>query len=118
MQFLGTTELPSIRHVNGNTNSPHLRCCQQLKLCERAWSVKVYPDISQKLTEPRAANVDFILFREATQEIFQHAHGSVLDITSIDRANSIAEILSDLIMLYQVADDQGLLDCAATSHLA
>ena len=54
--FLGAIGLPSIRHTNGTEISPHLRLRERFQLYAGVRPVKAYPNIPQKLADPRAAS--------------------------------------------------------------
>ena len=71
--FLGAIGLPSIRHPNGTEISPHLRLRERFQLYAGVRPVKAYPNIPQKLADPRAASIDFIVIRESTEGLFHSA---------------------------------------------
>ncbi len=75
--FLGAIGLPAIRHDDGTEISPHLRLRDQLELYAGVRPVKAYPSIPQKLADPRAAAIDFVILRESTEGLFYSAavHG-------------------------------------------
>ena len=65
--------MPSIRHPDGTEISPHLRLLERFQLYAGLRPVKAYPHIPQKLAEPRAAYIDFIVIRESTDGLFHTA---------------------------------------------
>ena len=71
--FLGAIGLPSIRHPDGTEISPHLRLRERFQLYAGVRPVKAYPHIPQKLADPRAAEIDFIVIRESTEGLFHTA---------------------------------------------
>jgi 3-isopropylmalate dehydrogenase len=71
--FLGAIGLPSIRHPDGTEISPHLRLRERFQLYAGVRPVKAYPHIPQKLADPRAASIDFIVIRESTEGLFHTA---------------------------------------------
>ena len=71
--FLGAIGLPSIRYKNGTEISTHLRLREQFQLYAGVRPVKAYPNIPQKLADPRAANINFIVIRESTEGLFHSA---------------------------------------------
>ena len=75
--FLGAIGLPSIRHKDGTEISPHLRLRDQFELYAGIRPVKAYPNSPQRLSDPRACNIDFIILRESTEGLFYSAaiHG-------------------------------------------
>ena len=75
--FLGAIGLPAIRHEDGTEISPHLRLRDRYGLYAGVRPVKAYPNIPQKLADPRAANIDLVILRESTEGLFYSAavHG-------------------------------------------
>lgn len=75
--FLGAIGLPAIRHEDGTEISPHLRLRDKFGLYAGVRPVKAYPNIPQKLADPRAAAIDFVILRESTEGLFYSAavHG-------------------------------------------
>ncbi len=71
--LLGAIGLPSIRHSDGTEIAPHLRLRDQFQLYAGVRPVKQYPNAPQRLADPRAANVDFIVLRESTEGLFYSA---------------------------------------------
>ena len=75
--FLGAIGLPSVRHVDGTEISPHLRLRDQFDLYAGVRPVKAYPNIPQRLADPRATKIDMVILRESTEGLFYSAaaHG-------------------------------------------
>ena len=75
--FLGAIGLPSIRHPDGTEISPHLRLRDQFGLYAGVRPVKAHPNAPQRLADPRAKDIDLIILRESTEELFYSAavHG-------------------------------------------
>ena len=75
--FLGAIGLPSVRHADGTEIAPHLRLRDQLGLYAGVRPVKAYPNIPQRLADPRAAMIDMVILRESTEGLFYSAsvHG-------------------------------------------
>ena len=71
--FLGAIGLPSVRYPDGTEISPHLRLRERFQLYAGVRPVKAYPNVPQKLADPRAAQIDFILIRESTEGLFHTA---------------------------------------------
>lgn len=71
--FLGAIGLPSIRHQDGTEISPHLRLREIYQLYAGVRPVKAYPNAPQRLSDPRAANIDMIILRESTEGLFYSA---------------------------------------------
>ncbi len=71
--FLGAIGLPSIRATDGTEISPHLRLREIYQLYAGIRPVKAYPNAPQRLADPRAAGIDFIVLRESTEGLFYSA---------------------------------------------
>ncbi len=71
--LLGAIGLPSVRHPDGTEISPHLRLRDQLQLYAGIRPVRAYPHVPQRLADPRAADIDFIVLRESTEGLFYSA---------------------------------------------
>jgi len=71
--FLGAIGLPDIRHKDGTEISPHLRLRDRFQLYAGVRPVKAYRTIPQKLADPRAAKIDFVVIRESTEGLFHTA---------------------------------------------
>ena len=75
--FLGGIGLPSIRHKDGTEISPHLRLRDRYQLYAGVRPVKAYPNVPQRLADPNAAKINFVVLRESTEGLFYSAavHG-------------------------------------------
>ena len=75
--FLGAIGLPTVRNGDGTEISPHLRLRDALQLYAGVRPVKAYPNIPQRLADPRAAAIDLVILRESTEGLFYSAsiHG-------------------------------------------
>ncbi|MGP6086394.1 isocitrate/isopropylmalate dehydrogenase family protein [Antarctobacter jejuensis] len=75
--FLGAIGLPSVRHADGTEISPHLRLRDRFGLYAGVRPVKAYPNAPQRLSDPRAAQIDMVILRESTEGLFYSAavHG-------------------------------------------
>ncbi|MEM7407399.1 MAG: isocitrate/isopropylmalate family dehydrogenase [Pseudomonadota bacterium] len=71
--LLGAIGLPSIRHDDGTEISPHLRLRELFQLYAGVRPVKAYPNAPQRLADPRAAHIDFVVLRESTEGLFYSA---------------------------------------------
>ena len=71
--FLGAIGLPSIRYPDGIKISPHLRLRERFQLYAGVRPVKAYAHVPQQLAGPRAAEIDFIVIRGSTEELFHTA---------------------------------------------
>lgn len=71
--FLGAIGLPDVRHEDGTEISPHLRLREMFGLYAGVRPVKAYPNTPQRLADPRAAEIDFIVLRESTEGLFYSA---------------------------------------------
>lgn len=68
--FLGAIGLPAIRHSDGTEISPHLRLRDRFGLYAGVRPVKAYPNVPQRLADPRAADIDLVILRESTEGLF------------------------------------------------
>lgn len=71
--FLGAIGLPAIRHEDGTEISPHLRLRDRFQLYAGVRPIKAYPNITQRLADPRAADIDMVIIRESTEGLFYSA---------------------------------------------
>lgn len=71
--FLGSIGLPSVRYEDGTEISPHLRLRDRYGLYAGVRPVKAYPNVPQRLADPRAANIDMVILRESTEGLFYSA---------------------------------------------
>jgi len=96
--FLGAIGLPSVRHEDGTEISPHLRLRDIYQLYAGVRPVRAYPNIPQRLADPRAQEIDLVILRESTEGLFYSAavHGrstvisndEVRDVLRITRATT------------------------------
>ena len=68
--LLGAMGLPDVRHADGTEIAPHLTMRETYHLVSGVRPVKAYPNVPQRLADPRAANIDFIVMRESTEGLF------------------------------------------------
>lgn len=75
--FLGAIGLPAVRHRDGTEVSPHLRLRDRFGLYAGVRPVRAYPNVPQRLADPRAAGIDLVILRESTEGLFYSAavHG-------------------------------------------
>lgn len=71
--FLRAISLMSIRNTKGTGISSHLRLRELFQLYAGIRPVKAYPNIPQKLADPRCASIDFIVICESTEGLFHSA---------------------------------------------
>ncbi|MDH5558628.1 MAG: isocitrate/isopropylmalate family dehydrogenase [Alphaproteobacteria bacterium] len=71
--LLGAIGLPGVRHPDGTEISPHLRLRERFQLYAGVRPVKAYPNTPQRLADPRAAEIDFVVLRESTEGLFYSA---------------------------------------------
>ena len=96
--FLGAIGLPAIRHPDGTEISPHLRLRDIYQLYAGTRPVRAYPNVPQRLADPRAQEIDLVILRESTEGLFYSAavHGrseiinneEVRDVLRITRATT------------------------------
>ncbi len=68
--LLGAMGLPDVRHADGTEIAPHLTMREIYHLVAGVRPVKAYPNVPQRLADPRAAKIDFIVMRESTEGLF------------------------------------------------
>ena len=71
--LLGAIGLPHIRQNDGTEIAPHLRLRESMQLYAGVRPVKAYPNAPQKLADPQASSIDFIVLRESTEGLFYSA---------------------------------------------
>ena len=71
--FLGGIGLPSIRHEDGTEISPHLRLRERYQLYAGVRPIKAYANVPQRLADPNAEKIDFVVLRESTEGLFYSA---------------------------------------------
>ena len=71
--LLGAIGLPGVRHSDGTEISPHLRLREMFQLYAGVRPVKAYPNAPQRLADPSAAEIDFVVLRESTEGLFYSA---------------------------------------------
>jgi len=96
--FLGAIGLPEVRYQNGTEISPHLRLREIYQLYAGVRPVKAYPNVPQRLADPRARDIDLVILRESTEGLFYSAavHGrsevvnneEVRDVLRVTRATT------------------------------
>lgn len=81
--LLGAIGLPEVRHADGTEIAPHLRLRDRFGLYAGVRPVKAYPNIPQRLADPRADGIDLVILRESTEGLFYSAAaqggGEVID---------------------------------------
>ncbi len=68
--LLGAMGLPNVRHADGTEIAPHLAMREAYHLVAGVRPVRAYPNVPQRLADPRAAKIDFIVMRESTEGLF------------------------------------------------
>jgi 3-isopropylmalate dehydrogenase len=77
--LLGAMGLPHIRYPDGTEIAPHLRMREVYGLYAGVRPARAYPNITPKLADPRAADIDLIVLRESTEGLFySHGRGEVI----------------------------------------
>ena len=77
--LLGAIGLPSIRYPDGTEIAPHLRMRDVYGLYAGVRPARAYPNITRKLADPRAADIDLVVLRESTEGLFySHGRGEVI----------------------------------------
>ena len=81
--FLGAIGMPDIRYADGTEISPHLRLRDIYQLYAGVRPVRAYPNTPQRLTDPRARDIDLVILRESTEGLFYsaavHGRSEVID---------------------------------------
>ena len=68
--LLAAMGLPSVRYPNGTEISPQIDLRMELGLYAGVRPVRTIPGLPTVLSDPRAANLDFVLIRESTEGLF------------------------------------------------
>lgn len=71
--FLGAIGLPTVRYKNGTEISPHLRLRDLFGLYAGVRPIRAYPNIPERLADPRAKGIDMVIVRESTEGLFYSA---------------------------------------------
>jgi 3-isopropylmalate dehydrogenase len=78
--LLAAMGLPSVRYANGTEISPQIDLRMDLGLYAGVRPVRTMPGLPAVLSDPRAANLDFVLIRESTEGLFaSRAKGTVVN---------------------------------------
>ncbi len=89
--FIGAIGLPSVRYEDGTEISPHLRLRDMFGLYAGMRPVKAYPNIPQRLADPRAAEIDMVILRESTEGLFYSA--AVHDRCPVETDDEVQDVL-------------------------
>ncbi len=89
--FLGAIGLPSIRYKDGTEISPHLRLRDRFQLYAGVRPVRAYPNAPQRLSDPRAQDIDMVILRESTEGLFYSA--AVHNRCPVENNNEVQDIL-------------------------
>ncbi len=68
--LLGAMGLPHIRYADGTEISPQLDIREQLELYAGVRPIRPLKGLATRLSDPRAADIDFVLVREQTEGLF------------------------------------------------
>ena len=74
--LLGAIGLPSVRTREGTEIMPHLRLRENMDLYAGVRPIRAYSQSTQRLSDPRAANIDLVILRENTEGLFYTASTS------------------------------------------
>ncbi|MEO0618337.1 MAG: isocitrate/isopropylmalate family dehydrogenase [Pseudomonadota bacterium] len=95
--LLGAIGLPGVRLDDGTEISPHLRMRDAFRLFAGVRPVKAFPNTPRALTDPRAADIDFIILRESTEGLFySHGRGEVNHTEARDTLRITRNVCEDL----------------------
>ena len=89
--FLGAIGLPAVRHADGTEISPHLRLREIFQLYAGVRPVKAYPNVPQRLADPRAAEINLVILRESTEGLFYSA--AVHDRSPVKNDDEVQDLL-------------------------
>ena len=89
--FLGAIGLPAVRHADGTEISPHLRLREIFQLYAGVRPVKAYPNVPQRLADPRAAEINLVILRESTEGLFYSA--AVHDRSPVENDDEVQDLL-------------------------
>lgn len=68
--LLGAMGWPGIRHADGTELGPQITLRQRLDLYGGVRPIRAIPGVPLTLSDPRAANIDFVVLRESTEGLF------------------------------------------------
>jgi len=92
--LFGAMGLPHIRYPDGTEIAPQLDIRMELELYAGVRPIRALPGLASPLSDPRAADIDFVLVREQTEGLFYArgravvTHDDVLDTMRISRAGT------------------------------
>ena len=89
--FLGAIGLPTIRHKDGTEVCPHLRFREMFGLYAGVRPVKAYPNITNRLSNKLASNIDLVILRESTEGLFYTA--AVHNRCPVDNNDEVQDIM-------------------------
>ena len=89
--FLGSIGLPSIRYPDGTEISPHLRLRDRFQLYAGIRPVRAFPNGPQRLSDPRANDIDMVILRESTEGLFYTA--AVHDRCPVENDDEVQDIM-------------------------
>ena len=89
--FLGAIGLPSVRHKDGTEICPHLRFREMFCLYAGVRPVKAYPNITNRLSNKLASNIDLVILRESTEGLFYTA--AVHNRCPVDNNDEVQDIM-------------------------
>ena len=89
--FLGAIGLPTIRYENGTEVCPHLRFREMFGLYAGVRPVKAYPNITNRLSDKLASNIDLVILRESTEGLFYTA--AVHNRCPVDNNDEVQDIM-------------------------
>ncbi|HZQ62266.1 MAG TPA: isocitrate/isopropylmalate family dehydrogenase, partial [Casimicrobiaceae bacterium] len=72
--LFGAMGLPDVRYPNGTEIAPQLDIREHFELYAGVRPTRVMPNTPPVLSDPRAANIDFVILREQTEGFF-HSRG-------------------------------------------
>ncbi len=85
--LLSAMGLPSIRKPDGTEITPQIELRFALGLYAGVRPVRVFPGQPTPLSDPRAAQIDFVLIRESTEGLFAHMHEGI--VTEVDATETL-----------------------------
>ncbi|MEM8870483.1 MAG: isocitrate/isopropylmalate family dehydrogenase [Pseudomonadota bacterium] len=93
--LLSAMGLPSIRKPDGTEITPQIELRFALNLYAGVRPVRVFPGQKTVLSDPRAADIDFVLVRESTEGLFAHMNDGVVTQTDATEVMRITRATSE-----------------------
>lgn len=89
--LLGAIGLPAIRYADGTEISPHLRLRDRFQLYAGIRPIRAYPNGPQRLSDPKAKDINMVILRESTEGLFYTA--AVHNRCPVDNDDEVQDVM-------------------------